>query len=89
MICQGKKGLKTLKRIEKEKYSLRKITLVTFPVFAGWSPAGESYLIIILTLLNAGYFYNYLTRGGGAIIPHLKSTQKSGFKDKSWLDPKI
>ena len=46
---------------------------------------------MILTLLNAGYFYNYLTwrGGGGRNHPPLKVTQKSGFKDKSLLDPKI
>ena len=37
-----------------------------------------------LTLIYAGYFYNNLTRGGGAIILPLKSTQKSGFRDKLW-----
>ena len=41
------------------------------------------------TLLNTGYFYYYLTVGGGVIIPPLNPPQKSGFKYKSWLDPKI
>ena len=38
----------------------------------------------ILTLINAGFFYNYLTRGGGRNHPPPRifdfRTQKSGFK---------